>query len=161
VKTVAWPVPLGLLLLAACGSLTSGGEPPLPPSIEATVRSMYPDHHVVYCETRTSPADGPVHRVTLDRDGRRTWVLLDDRGGVLRERAEITEAEVPLQILGTVRKQMPDARIPLAIRWREDGTTRYELRILDPSGLTSTLEITPAGMIVEDIDGEGHPGEDG
>ena len=68
--------------LVACGTI--GGIPdadaPLPSSIEEIVYRTYPGQRVVFCETRPSPAGGPVHRVTLDRLGLRTWVLFDDQG---------------------------------------------------------------------------------
>ncbi len=148
-------------LLAACGGVDHGSpdqDAALPSSIEQAVRSAYPGHRVVYCENRPSPAGGPLHRITLDRDGLRTSVLMDDDGRILRERAELLETDTPPTILGTVKKEFPTQDIPLVIRFRENGRIYYEIRLLDPAGLTSSLKITPAGMIIEDIDGEGVPG---
>jgi len=149
------------LTLAACGGIDHGSpdqDAPLPASIEPAVRSEYPHHRVVYCETRPSPAGGPLHRLTLDRGGRRASVLMDDSGMILRERAEILEAETPPAILGTVNMEFPSQEIRLIIRYRENDRVTYEIRLLDPEGLTSSHRITPAGMIIEDIDGEGVPG---
>jgi hypothetical protein len=149
------------VVVAACASAGPGrpdADARLPASIERAVHDTYPGQRVVFCESRPSPSDGPVHEVTLDRVGLRTTVLLDDTGRILRERAELTEALVPAGILGTVKTRFPDRAIPLVIRWRENDRVHYEFRLLDPAGLTSTLNITPAGMMVEDVDGEGVPG---
>jgi hypothetical protein len=148
------------VLLAGCGTTGDGSataDAPLPSSIGPVVRKAYPGQRVVFCETNPSPAGGGVHRVTLDRGGLRTWVVMDDTGKILRERAELRGNDVSLAILGTVHKQFPGVDVPLAIRWREGDKIHYEIRLLNPEGMTSTLQITRGGMIIEDIDGEGVP----
>jgi hypothetical protein len=146
-----------------CASFEGGSataDAALPASIDAFVREAYPGQRIVFCETNPSPAGAPVHRVTLDRDGLRTWVVMDDSGEILRERAELRGHEVPLAIMGTVQARFPGIEVPLAIRWREGQTVHYEIRLLDPKGMTSTLQISRGGMIIEDIDGEGVPAPD-
>ncbi len=160
-KTLPAVLLVASILLAACGGIDHGSpddDAALPSSIASAVRNAYPGHRVVYSENRPSPAGGPLHRITLDRNGLRTSVLMDDNGTILRERAELREEDTPPTILGTVKKEFPTQDIPLVIRFRENGRIYYEIRLLNPEGLTSSLKITPAGMIIEDIDGEGVPG---
>jgi hypothetical protein len=145
--------------LAACAS-SDDGEPAkpveLPASIAAQVRSMYPDRVVVACETTITP-EGRTHEIDLRQDRRKVNLVMDDSGTVLYERAELLASEVPYAILGTVRKEFPEARIPLVIRRRNHSSIHYEVRLVQPSGIRSHVEINPAGMIIEDIDGEGVP----
>jgi hypothetical protein len=151
-------VVLAGIALVACSSTTSP-DSRLPGSIRAAVDELYPGQRVVFAETRAT-GSGEIHALILDRDGLRTVVHLEPDGSIRWERAEILPSEVPPAIVGTVRKDFPDTEIPMAIRFREGEQITYELRLLDTSGLTSRLELTPAGMIVPDIDGEGIPGPD-
>jgi hypothetical protein len=153
------PAILAVVLLAACG--TTGGEQqpvPLPPEIAPAVARACPGRTVVSHEARQT-ASGRIHTVVL-RDGDfRTDLELNDAGEILRERAELRESEAPLEILGAARREFPDARIPLVVRWRRHGDIHYEIRIIDTTGIRSSLAITTGGMIVEDMDGVGEPAD--
>lgn len=143
------------LVLAACSSTPSTGSR-IPDRILEAAEDRYPGQRIVFSETRAS-GSGRIHSLILDRDGLRTVVHFEADGTVRWERAEILPEEVPAAIRGSIRNRFPGADIPLAIRIVDGDRTTYELRLLDPAGITSSLELTPAGMIVEDIDGEGVP----
>jgi hypothetical protein len=143
----------------ACSSTPDAppAEAPLPASIESAVRSRYPGQRVLFCESRPTAAGGRVHAVTLDKAGLRTLVTVDDAGAVLTERAELRFTDVPPAIRGSVRKHFRERDPHLVIRWQDGGSVRYEVRMVDTSGLSSSLQLTEGGVILEDLDGEGVP----